>query len=216
MFHLRLDKVKIDKNREEGGFFGLGRDLAELEFWSFVVTDNQPLPDVSELLTTTDSTRKKELVLEITKTVLGARQIKKIDKIKDGAEMLFGFDLWRSPTPPTQFDWNFVVIEIDEDQRKTAQIIQDIVSDNKFEQFAEGLPGKLTSVANPGFQAVVETTKLVVDVITTVLENSDNDTVGILYKSFNQAEHFPTGRVEEKNVQDITNNMWVDFSMYSD
>lgn len=217
MFHLRLDKMKIDRNREEGGFGGfLGKDLAELELWSFVVTDNQSLPDVSELLTTTDSERKKELVTEISKTVLATRQIKKIDKIKDGAELNFGVDLWRSPAVPDYFDWNFIVIEIDEAQRQTAQMIQDVVSDNLFDQFAKSLPGKLLGAANPGFDAVVETTKLVIDVIKTGLKNSDNDTVGILYKSFNRTEHFPRGRLNQKNVQDITSNMWVDFSMYSD
>jgi len=215
MLHLRLDKIKIDRNREEGDLLGLGRDLAELEIWSFVVTDNQPLPDVSELLTTTDLERKKELVAEITKTVLGARQIKKIDKIKDGAEMNFGFDLWRSPSLPDRFDWNLVVIEIDVAQQKTAQIIEDIVSDSAFEQFADSLPGLLIGAANPAFEAVTETAKLVIDVIKTDLKNSDNDTVGILYKSFNRAKHFPKGQAEEKNVQDITSNMWIDFSMHS-
>jgi hypothetical protein len=216
MFHFRLDKIKIDRNREEAGFFGLGRDLAELELWSFVVTDNQPLPDVSELLTTTDSERKKTLVAEITETVLGMRQIQKIDKIKDGAEMTLGFDLWRSPTVPKYFDWNFIVVELDEAQRQTAQIMQDVVSDGLFDQFAKSLPGQLMGVTNPGFSAVVETAKLVVDVIKTDLQNSDNDTVGILYKSFTQSEHFPTGKFKRKNVQDITSNMWVDFSMFVD
>jgi len=216
MFHFRLDKVKIDKNREEGGVLGLGKDLAELEFWSFVVTDNQLLPDVSELLTTTDLERKKELVTEITKNVLGVRQITKIDKIKDGAEMNFGFDLWRSLTIPDHFDWNFIVIELDQDQHKTAQILQDVVSNGTIDRFAGSLPGKLIGVANPSFAAVTETAKFVVDIIRTGLQNSDNDTVGILYKSFNRTEHFPSGQAKAKNVQDITNNLWVDFSMYLD
>jgi len=102
-----IDKIKIDRNREEGGFLGLGKDLAELELWSFIVTDNQTPPDVSKLLlTTTELRAKKELVAKITKTVLGNRQIRKIDKIKDGAEMNFGFNLWRSPSLPDWFDQN--------------------------------------------------------------------------------------------------------------
>jgi len=97
-----IDKIKIDRNREEGGFLGLGKDLAELELWSFIVTDNQTPPDVSKLLlTTTELRAKKELVANITKTVLGTRQIRKIDKIKDGAEMNFGFDLRHRPVCQT-------------------------------------------------------------------------------------------------------------------
>ncbi|MBD3887334.1 hypothetical protein IFO70_37810 [Phormidium tenue FACHB-886] len=216
MFHFRLDKVKINKNREEGGVLGLGKDLAELELWSFVTTDNQQLPDVSELLSTNNSSIRKELVTEIAQAVVASRQTKKVDKIKDGAEMNFGFDLWQAPTTPAYFDWNFVVIELDEDQRKTAQIIENITSDNAFEHFTDSLPGKLLGAANPGFEAVAGVTRLVVDVVKANLNNSDNDTVGLLYKSFSQAKHYPTGEAEEKNVQDITNNMWVDFSIYSD
>ena len=54
----------------------------------------------------TESRAKKELVASITKTVLGNGQTRKIDKIKDGAEMNFGFDLWRSPSMPDLFGQN--------------------------------------------------------------------------------------------------------------
>jgi hypothetical protein len=187
-----------------------------MELWSFVVTDNQPLPDVSELLTTTDLELKKELVTDIMRTVISTRRVKKIDKIKDGAEIDFGLVLWRSPAIPDYFDWNLAVIEIDTDQQKAAQVIENVTATSDFAQFSDTLPGLLLGAENPAFTAVAATAKLVIDVMTTDLKNSDNDTVGILYKSFNRAEHFPLGRAKKKNVRDITSNMSVDFSMYSD
>jgi hypothetical protein len=207
MFHFRLDKIRIDRNRERD-FPLLEKDLAELELWSFITTDDVvapdelSIPDVTELQATTNSDRKKELVLKLSKNILKDTQerLLTLSKIKDNAEIDCGFDLWRSPAIPDRFDWSFMVVETDEEHRRTA----------------EGLPALLIGAANPGLKAVTETTKLVAEAFQTVLENSDTDEVGKLRQSFNRTQHFPNGRKKYKQVVDATNNMWVDFSMFTE
>jgi hypothetical protein len=223
MFHFRIDKIKIDRNRERD-FPLFEKDLAELELWSFITTDDAIvpdellLPDVTKLQTTTDLERKKELILKLSKAILKEKQEKLVtlSKIKDNAEIQCGFDLWRSPTIPDRFDWSFTVVEVDEDHRRTAEVIANLRSSQRFEKFADGLPALLIGAANPGLKAVTETTKLVADVFQTVLENSDTDEVGKIRQSFNRNQHFPKGRKKYKQVPDATNNMWVDFSMFTE
>jgi hypothetical protein len=223
MFHFRLDRIKIDRNRERD-FPLLEKDLAELELWSFITTDDAvapdglSIPDVTELQTTTDSDRKKELVLKLSRNILKDTQerLLTLSKIKDNAEIDCGFDLWRSPTIPDRFDWFFMVVETDEDHRRTAEVMANLRSSPRLEKFADGLPALLIGATNPGLKAVTETTKLVADVFQTVLENSDMDEVGKLRQSFNRSQHFPNGRKKYKQVVDATNNMWVDFSMFTE
>lgn len=214
MFQFKLDKIKIHKNRETGGLFG--KDLAEIELWSFVATDGIELPDIDELLGTTDSVKKKEFLANLATTVANSRRVLTLKKIKDDVEIEIGYDIYRSDTAPDYFDWNFIAIEIDDKQRETAKLIRSAVDDAEFGQLVDTLPTALLGAANPSFTAASAVTKLLVNVIGKGLANSDNDAVGILYKSFEKTQDYPKGKLKKTNVADLTANMWVDFSIWSD
>lgn len=114
MFQFKLDKIKIHKNRETGGLFG--KDLAEIELWSFVVPDGIELPDISKLLSTTNSAKRKEIIADAATAVVNFRKILTLEKIKDDAEIEIEYNLHRLDTAPDYFDWNFIAIEVDEKQ----------------------------------------------------------------------------------------------------
>ena len=63
MFYFRINKLRIVDNRENRHIFRVfGDDLAEIKISSFVSTEETRLPEIDELLLTTDERAKRRLV----------------------------------------------------------------------------------------------------------------------------------------------------------
>jgi hypothetical protein len=219
MFYFRINKVRIASNRESVPFWArlFEKDEAEVELWSFVTADNMALPDMSEFLATNDARRRQEIVGELTKKVLSSRKIAPIENVKDNQTMTFGdtgYVLYQTETIPENFNWNFLAIELDEPERDDAERLQMMMDDPEFGKFTDNLVDVLGKVPSPGLQAMIAIGKLITSAVMKDLQNNKNDLIGALFMSLNRREHYRHGERKRDNVPDLTNNMWVDYSMF--
>ncbi|MCU0567695.1 MAG: hypothetical protein MUF49_13990 [Oculatellaceae cyanobacterium Prado106] len=219
MFFFRINKVRIAKNRETVPFWASlwERDEAEVELWSFITADNMLLPDMSEFVATNDPRKRKEIVEEIASQVLSSRKIAPIENVRDNQTLTFGdtgYVLFQTETIPESFNWNFLAIELDEKERDNATRLREVISDPDFDRFTGNLVNAVMKAPNPGFQAVVSVGKFITSRILRDLENNTNDLIGVLYMSLNRREHYPHGERKKDNVGDLSNNMWVDYSLF--
>lgn len=68
--------------------------------------------------------------------------------------------------------------------------------------------------AHPNFAAVKEIAGIAIETIKKLARNNRDDLVGILYTSLNRYEHYPELSYEVKGVDDLTQNMVIDYSLY--
>ncbi len=217
MFYFKINRIKICDNKENPRFLFFGPDLAQLKLISFVTTENSVLPDVSEFLLTTDALQKKALLQQAVETVVAARIFTQIDNVKDNHIMTFGstgYVLYKSEKIPDDFDWQFIAYESDLNIRENAQMVKDIVNDKGFDEFAANLTGLIAGAANPSFTASVAIAKYAVNVICNIAKQNKDDLIGILYTSLNRRQHYPHGERKRDRVPDLTNNMFIDYSLF--
>lgn len=215
MFYFRINKVKILKNREAVLFWE--KDEAEVELWSFITTDSMLLPDLDSFLEMENSQERRAWVEGLVRKVISARKIAPINNIRDGHEMTFGdtgFVLYESSNIPDSLSWNFLAIERDDHNREQAHVADMVLNSPEFEPFSENLVTSLTKAANPALAAVVSASRFVSEVILQELQHNRDDLIGTLFLSLNRREHYPHGERKRDNVPDLTNNMWIDYSLF--
>lgn len=218
MFFFRINKVKIFDNREKKKFLGIfGRDLAQVKFLSFVSTEFSAFPDLSDFLSTNDAAEKKAIIKKGVESVIASRIFTEIQNVKDNHVMTFGdtgFVLYQSETIPEFFDWQFIAFESDERVRDNARMVEDILNDEEFTKFSNNLGSLIAVASNPAFSASVEVTKFALKVISKVAQSNKDDMIGILMMSLNRMEHYPHGERKKDDVPDLTNNMFIDYSLF--
>lgn len=216
MFYFRINRVKIFNNRESK-FLIFEKDEAEVEFWSFITTNNTKLPDVGGLLETNDFSKRRSIVEEMVEEVVDSRVIAPIKNVKDDHIMMFGdtgLVLHQSEEIPNDLNWNLIAIEIDESSRDTAKLFQEVINDSDFDSFVDGISNLVGKSLNPTFTAARVVGKFVTQVIFKQIENNDDDLIGNLMMSLNRTEHYPHGERKKDGVIDITGNMEVDYSLF--
>jgi hypothetical protein len=218
MFFFRINKVKIFDNREKKKFFGIfGRDLAQVKFMSFVSTEFSAMPDLTEFLNTTDEMVRKEIIKKAVASVIDGRVFTEIQHVKDNHVMTFGdtgFVLYQSAEIPEFFDWQFLAFESDAAIRDNARLLADIMNDGRFDKFSNNLGTIIKTAANPAFSASVEISKFVLKFISGIAQTNRDDMIGLLLMSMNRAEHYPHGERKRDDVPDLTNNMFIDYSLF--
>ncbi|RYU93653.1 hypothetical protein [Emticicia agri] len=218
MFFFRINKVKIFDNREKKKFLGIfGRDLAQVKFLSFVSTEFSAFPDLSDFLNTNNAEEKKAIIKKEVENVIASRIFTEIQNVKDNHVMTFGdtgFVLYQSAEIPVFFDWQFIAFESDERIRDTGRMVEDILNDNEFDKFTNNLGTLVAAAANPAFSASVEITKFALKVISKITQANKDEMIGILMMSLNRVEHYPHGERKKDDVPDLTNNMFIDYSLF--
>lgn len=217
MFYFRINKLCISDNKENPKYLLFGPDLAQVKMISFVVTENDLLPDMSAFIETNDPKQKKQILKDAVVTVVGARIFTEIKNVKDNHEMTFGntgYVLYKSKKIPTDFDWQFIVYESDKNIRDNAQTVLDIVNDNGFDDFTTNFATMLAGAVNPGLAASIAIAKYAIQVTAKVAKDNKDDLLGILYTSLNRKEHYPHGERKKERVRDLTNNMYIDYSIF--
>ncbi len=218
MFFFRINKLRIVDNMELPRFLGLfGPDIARVKIISFVTTDNISLPDMTDFMDTNDSALRKELLRASVEQVVGSRVLTTIENVRDNHIMYFGdtgYVLFHSKTIPEHFDWQFVVYESDKSIRDTADMVEDIVNDDEFDNFSNNLLQLISKAKNPAYAASVAIGKFATKVTLKVASKNKDDMIGIIYMSLNRWEHYPFGERKRDNVPDMTNNMLVDYSIF--
>lgn len=217
MFYFRINKLYISDNKENPKYLLFGPDLAQVKMISFVATENDILPDMSAFIETNDTKQKKQILKDAVAAVVGARIFTEIKNVKDNHEMTFGntgYVLYKSTKIPTDFDWQFIVYESDKNIRDNAQTVLDIVNDNGFDDFTTNLATMLAGAVNPGLAASIAIAKYAIQVTAKVAKDNKDDLLGILYTSLNRKEHYPHGERKKERVRDLTNNMYIDYSIF--
>lgn len=217
MFYFRINRIFISDNMESPKFLLFGPDLAQVKLISFVTTENEMLPDMSAFLATNDVNQKKEILKEAVSTVVGTRQLTEIKNVKDNHVMTFGntgYVLYKSEKIPNDFDWQLIAYESDQDIRDNAQLVSDIIADKGFDDFTTNIASLVAKATNPGLTTAIAIAKYAIQVTARIAKQNKDDLIGILYLSLNRREHYLHGERKKERVKDLTNNMWVDFSLF--
>jgi hypothetical protein len=208
-FAFRLNKLKILNNREWGP--------GEVKILSFVTGQDGSLPVLEDLQRTTNVEEKKQIIRAATQTVLSSKVLMQIDHVKDGHQMTFGdtgYALWTSDKIPISFNWSLVAFEIDEDINAVGKKIDAIVNDAGFDGFAGNLITLLGAATNPATVAGLAIAKYALGVLADVLLENKDDQIGVAYQSFNRFEHYPHGERKKDDVPDLSNNIFIDYSIF--
>jgi len=205
MFYFRINKVQIFDNRTGKGFLGLGSDKATVQLWSLIVSGNIDLPNLEQLLKTTDPQIRSQLVAEIVKTVAASRRLTPIESVKDNKTAFFGDD----------FNWQFTAIKLNDKTRDVGNEMLNVVNDKNFGSFANSLPALVGGAVNPAFIAAVEVGKFIFTTVGNVLSKKNDKQLGLLYMSLDRAEHYPHGVRNSQSVPDLTGNMLVDYAIFA-
>jgi hypothetical protein len=228
MFVFRLNKIKIFNNRERKKFLGLfGKDHAEVRILSFVTTEFTDLPNLDDLIKSTDPEEQKALISAAVSTVISRRILTTVQNVRDGQIMTFGdtgFTVFFSDPIPSNFDWLLCCIESDEDIRDEAKWASEVLKSEKFGNFSKELTSSLklaakavnkaSALANPAYLASVAIGRFAVDVLLESGKKNKDDQIGLLYMSLNRPQHYPFGKRDIQDVDDLTGNMKVDYSLF--
>ncbi len=218
MFYFRINKLKIIDNREDRRILRVfGKDRAEVKLNSFISTNMTHLPEMDALLATTNPAHQKALLAEAVANVVSSRVLTTIENVTDNHEMTFGdtgYVLFQSEYIPADFSWLLLAIESDRDQRELGQQMASIIHDREFDGLLTDTLSLAATTANPSYAAAIGIGKFVARTLAERIRNDKDDMVGLLYTSLNRREHYPHGERKRNHVPDLTNNMFVDYSIF--
>lgn len=209
MFYVRLNKLRILKNRE---LLGKG----EVQFMSFVNHSQEDFPNLDAFFETNDDAIKKQIIKEAIANVVQSRILMPIYKVKDGSIITFGdtgYIVYENETIPKDFSWQLIGIELDKRMRDKAVLLQQLLIDANVQPIIkeiEALSLKSSSIKG----AVVLLSKLVVNTILTLAKNDKDDQIGYFLSSFIEPLDYPHGIRNKQDVPDLTGNMFVDYSIF--
>lgn len=210
MFYLRLNKVKIRNNREL-----LGK--AEIQIMSFVTSGESDFPMLDDFFKTNDEAEKKELIKQAVTKVVGSRIMPTMQKIKDRQTIYFGdtgYIVYKSEAIPTELNWMLLAVESDGKTRSNAQLLSSVLTDKNVTSMV-GAIASLASLSNPVTAAITTLSTIVAGSLTKIFKDDRDDQVGLLLTSFIEKKDYPFGKMDKQDVVDTTNNMFVDFTVFS-
>ncbi len=208
-FVFRLNKIKILNNREWGP--------GEVKLLSFITGQDVNLPVLEDLQATTDPSEKKKLIKTAARSVLSAKVLMRLDKVKDGHQMTFGdtgYGLYTHSAIPVSFNWSLMLFEIDKDVNDLGKDIDSVIEAPEFDGFTDNLLSLVSGLSDPAATAGAAIAKYVFGLVSdTMLKNKD-DQIGLAYQSFNRFEHYPHGERKRDDVPDLSNNVRIAYSIF--
>lgn len=210
MFYLRINKIKIRNNREL-----LGK--AEVQFMSFVTRGESDFPMLQEFFDTNDEQKKKEVVKQAMEKVISSRIMVPIQKVKDGQEVFFGdtgYVVHKSEDTPEDLNWMLLAIELDKKTRDNSKLVSEVLTNDNISSAITAI-STLAGLANPVAAAITSISAIVSKAVIKISQNKKDDQVGLLLTSFIQKEHYPHGTRDKQDVPDLTNNMFVDYTIFA-
>ena len=205
MFYLRLNKIRIVKNRE---FIG----KAEIQIMSFITGGEKNFPSLEKLFDSNDDSEKKKLLESAIEEVLDSRQLTPVYKIKNRHELLFGdtgYIVYKSKSIPEDFSWLLIGVELDKKTRRRATIIKEALKKSDESNLVSKF-SKLSNASNPTMEAVTEIAKVIAE----VMSNDKDDQIGMFLSSFIRVLDYPHGKRDKQGVPDITGNMFIDYTIF--
>jgi hypothetical protein len=221
MFYFKLNRAFIQDNGSGRPLLGLfGHDFSNVKFLSFVTADNDDLPSLDAFAQETDPARRAAILRPFVEHVLASRELTEIGRVTDNAALTFGdtgFVLYEAKAIPESFNWTFLAIKSNRATRLAGQATDEVLGDSDFGAFADNLTTLIAAGAgavNPAYAAAMAVAKFVTHVIAKNMEHAGDQQLGLVYASFNRAEHYPHGERKADGVPDLTRNMAYDYSMF--
>ena len=217
MFRFRINRIKISDAKESPDSKVLEPNSNALKLISFITTENSILPDMSCFLQATDINQKKILLCQAIENVVSTRIYTKIDTLTDNHTMLFGtpgYVLYKSNQVPDDFDWQFIACEDVRGIEEESQMVEKIINDSNFSDFTNYLAGSISKATNPSHSAAVSIARYAINVSSRVAKQNHSTLLGISYTSLNRRQHYIYGGRKKDRITDITNNMFIDYSIF--
>jgi hypothetical protein len=136
----------------------------------------------------------------------------------DGHVLTFGDSgsaLYTAMRIPVSLNLTLLILESDEDVVELGRRIDTEVDGKDFDIFASSVLTLLATAATPQLTAAAAIAKFVSRAIPQVLVRNRDDQVGLYSLSLNRMEHYPNGERKRDDVPDLTNNVRVDYSIFS-
>lgn len=214
MFYLQLHQIKIDNNRE---LLGKG----ELKIISFVNQGPIDFPDLDQLFypNTSVSTEKgREILGNVIRKVVGSFVSSTIYKVKSKATLTFGqtgYTVYQSEIIPQHFNWTLMVVECDKNTRSFATIAKEICAeDSNLDELLSDV-SSVAKLVDPSAEILNRVAGLVTRSIINGGVNNKDDQLGYFLSSFIRDLHYADGTLKHENIPDLTNNMYLNYSIYS-
>lgn len=221
MFYFRIDKVRfLDNGGIKSGLGIFGHDFATVKLLSFITRSDQSVPEVDELMRSNDRGTKKAALEKLVSSALSAQVLTEIDRVQDNVPVYFGdtgLMLYEADQIPEAFTWTFVAVRPKRGAREIGSRADEILKDSKFNTFAGTLAGVLgtgMSLANPAYAAGIQVAKFVAESSARRLMKKNDRQLGAVSASFIRSEHYPRGIRERHNIQDMTGNMFMDYTIF--
>lgn len=221
MFYFRIDKVRfLDNGGVKPGLGIFGHDFAMVKFLSFVTRSDQNVPEVDEWMQSNDSSAKKMALEKLVSSTLSARTLTEVDRVQDNVPVAFGdtgLVLYEAEHIPEAFTWTLVAVRSKRDLREAAGSASEILRDPGLTAFSKNLLGLLqagTTLVNPAYAAGIQVAKFVAEASARRLMKRGDKQIGAVSASLIRAEHYPQGIRERHDVQDMTGNMFMDYSIF--
>lgn len=212
-FTLRINKIKIINNREPVG-------SGEVKLLSFITTEDQPLPMLDDYFEETDVNVQRQLLAAAAKEVVSSKALMRIDNIPDGHTMTFGdtgYSLWTVPDAvPKSFNWQMVLIEVDQDVREIGAWINALLADPEFDVFLDNVIKLAAFGANPTVTLSIAIGKYVIGKIADELLQNKDDQLGVVYQSFYRGLDYPGLDRQAHEIPDTTGNLRIDYRLYGE
>ena len=89
-----------------------------------------------------------------------------------------------------------------------------MLEDQRFDRIKSGTLSLAASSVNPSYALAVGIGKFVTKMVAERRSKNQDHMIGVLYISLNRLEHYRHGERKRDNVPDLTNNMFVDYSIF--
>lgn len=168
-----------------------------MELTSFITTDEAQLPQLDELLPTSNPQRKKELFAAAVTYVVGSRRMTTIQNVTDNHEMTFGntgYVLYQSDRIPNDFNWILLAVESDQDMREIGEDLESVIHHPIIDQVITRTLSQAIATANPSYSVAIAVGKFVTQMVFDRKRTNKDDIIGILYTSLNCFEHYRHGK----------------------
>jgi len=208
-FDFKINSIFIRKNRDIG--------KSEIKIFSLVTNSNYNTFLFDKIVNEQSEDKKIELLKVAANEVLGFKEFLTINNIKDNQLISFGFNgysIFKSSTIPESFDVTLAIMDSDEGVRKLGEFINNFVNHKSFDSFAGNLLKMATSMAAPQAVLAAELTKFIGKVVAGVLLSNSDDQIGVYLESFNIYEHYPNLNLKAHDVEDLTRNCLISYSLF--
>ena len=214
MFTFKLDSIKLEDNGSKAFF--RKNDKADVQILSFITTDDQNLPSLTEYSYTNSLEEKQRIIKGAVEDVLSAKVLTEIENIPDDHIFHFGdtgMVLFSSDRIPDIFNWHFLLIGSKRKMRSNAEYLKGILSHGDYPEFEKKLIEILDLSSNASVSISIMIAKFLTQIVLDLHKRKKDKQLGIVYQSWSRWEDYPNGIREVKGIPDLTKNVEYDYSI---